>query len=514
VVVTDSTRLADDFFINGEFLGERKVDIVIQGAMSALGIVSDSVKFRPDTPNPSSGRLWSGLYFDWMADPSVIDYADIGYAVNPIFLSWQYDPAVIKHSRIHHFGEVGIWASNCNPGVLIQNNTVQRVFSTGENFQPTDGIEGILIETTPTAVVKDNAVTMIDGTASIGDGIRILGLKGFCDQPTSPESLFVSSNTVTGPGATYPGGGSWSGIVGEWACGSVNRAILIGENLVTAWNRAGLHFMESSDVQVTCNADSGNWAGVLFEGGAQNGSAGKVQFRNNDLEVVDDFTPTNQEVLTTDDVRHLAMGPNTSVLGYNSVITAGLDWFMQENDPTSSYTLDARYNFWKRQDGIRTSVASIDSFITPLPPAPQGTRPNVANALSADPGLACTPGSAFRGPRVSAVDGIDRARPGSLGLGDLEPLETVLRRPGPNPARGTLGIAFSVAAPAERVRIEIFDVAGRRVSTPLERVMSPGRYRISWSGEVSSGGRAASGIYFVRMRAGDYEAVRKVVFLQ
>jgi hypothetical protein len=44
--------------------------------------------------------------------------------------------------------------------------------------------------------------------------------------------------------------------------------------------------------------------------------------------------------------------------------------------------------------------------------------------------------------------------------------------------------------------------------------MSPGRYRVSWSGEVSSGGRAASGIYFVRMQAGDYQAVRKVVFLQ
>jgi hypothetical protein len=67
---------------------------------------------------------------------------------------------------------------------------------------------------------------------------------------------------------------------------------------------------------------------------------------------------------------------------------------------------------------------------------------------------------------------------------------------------------------ARVVRIEVFDSAGRRVSTPVERVMCPGRYRISWSGEVSSGGRAASGIYFVRMQARDYQSVRKVVFLQ
>jgi hypothetical protein len=328
--------------------------------------------------------------------------------------------------------------------------------------------------------------------------------------------LKISSNTITGPGATYlQQNGLWTGILGDWACGPSARAVLINENLVTGWNNAAFYFNESSDVQVTCNEATGNWEGLLFAGGGQHGSAGPVNLRNNELEVVNNGINDDQDVVTTDDVRHLAMGPNTSYLGSNLVVAAGLDWFVEENDPTSAYTLDARYDFWKRQDGIRTAVASIDSFITTtLSPTSQGTRPNVANALSADPGLACTPGSAFQGPRVAVVDRIDRARPGSLGLGDVEPLETVLGTPGPNPARGTLSIAFSVAAPAEKVRIEIFDVAGRRVSTPLERDMSPGRYRVSWSGEVSSGGRAASGIYFVRMQAGDYQAVRKVVFLQ
>jgi hypothetical protein len=43
---------------------------------------------------------------------------------------------------------------------------------------------------------------------------------------------------------------------------------------------------------------------------------------------------------------------------------------------------------------------------------------------------------------------------------------------------------------------------------------TPGTYKIEWDGKTSGGTRAASGIYFCRMRAGGYEAVIKLSLIR
>jgi len=41
--------------------------------------------------------------------------------------------------------------------------------------------------------------------------------------------------------------------------------------------------------------------------------------------------------------------------------------------------------------------------------------------------------------------------------------------------------------------------------------MEPGFHTIQWRGETGSGAPLASGVYFVRMRAGDFTASKKIV---
>lgn len=72
----------------------------------------------------------------------------------------------------------------------------------------------------------------------------------------------------------------------------------------------------------------------------------------------------------------------------------------------------------------------------------------------------------------------------------------------PNPFGPATSIGF-VLAQAGRVTLEVFDLRGRRVAVLADEEYGPGEFRVTWDGETEVGGRAAPGVYLVRLRAGD-----------
>lgn len=73
--------------------------------------------------------------------------------------------------------------------------------------------------------------------------------------------------------------------------------------------------------------------------------------------------------------------------------------------------------------------------------------------------------------------------------------------PTPNPA--TDRVRFALAVPrATRVRVDVFDVAGRRVATLLDQELTAGEHTMSWDGRID-GVRAPAGRYRVRWMAQD-----------
>jgi hypothetical protein len=72
-----------------------------------------------------------------------------------------------------------------------------------------------------------------------------------------------------------------------------------------------------------------------------------------------------------------------------------------------------------------------------------------------------------------------------------------LAPPHPNPFRSQAGIEFSVPS-ASHVRLEVFDLQGRRVTTLEDRILPHGRHTRSWNGMTAGGTRAGSGVYLVR----------------
>jgi hypothetical protein len=86
----------------------------------------------------------------------------------------------------------------------------------------------------------------------------------------------------------------------------------------------------------------------------------------------------------------------------------------------------------------------------------------------------------------------------------------VVRPAGPNPFRERTKVAFFLPE-AMTARLEVFDVAGRRVRT-LRNSRSPAGWNAeTWDGQDAAGHNAASGAYFVRLDAGGKTATDRLV---
>lgn len=90
--------------------------------------------------------------------------------------------------------------------------------------------------------------------------------------------------------------------------------------------------------------------------------------------------------------------------------------------------------------------------------------------------------------------------------------EALLAPPSPNPSRGAAEIVFTMPR-RDRVRIDVFDLAGRHVLRLFEGVAEAGPNTRRWDGRNKAGGYAAGGIYFVQMEMGGYRQTQKVVRL-
>ncbi|MBI5711009.1 MAG: DUF1929 domain-containing protein [Candidatus Eisenbacteria bacterium] len=92
------------------------------------------------------------------------------------------------------------------------------------------------------------------------------------------------------------------------------------------------------------------------------------------------------------------------------------------------------------------------------------------------------------------------------------PRRFALHQNQPNPFAGTATIGFDLPA-ASGVRLEVFDLHGRRVQTLARGRYPAGHHRVEWDGRAAGGERLEAGIYFYRLIAGPFRGERKFVLL-
>lgn len=83
----------------------------------------------------------------------------------------------------------------------------------------------------------------------------------------------------------------------------------------------------------------------------------------------------------------------------------------------------------------------------------------------------------------------------------------------PNPFNPATTIEYHLPRAAQ-VQLAIFDAMGKRVRNLVEAQQQPGRHRIAWDAHNEAGAPVASGVYFYRMRAGDFLDQKKMILLQ
>jgi hypothetical protein len=78
----------------------------------------------------------------------------------------------------------------------------------------------------------------------------------------------------------------------------------------------------------------------------------------------------------------------------------------------------------------------------------------------------------------------------------------------PNPFNPVTEISFSVPS-ASHVRLEVFNISGQKVTTLVDREVCAGYHQVTWDASA-----VASGVYFYRMQAGEFAAVKKMVLVK
>jgi hypothetical protein len=84
----------------------------------------------------------------------------------------------------------------------------------------------------------------------------------------------------------------------------------------------------------------------------------------------------------------------------------------------------------------------------------------------------------------------------------------------PNPFNPATRIRFSIAPSArghgqDLVTLKVYDLLGREVAELVNERKGPGIYEMEWNAS-----RVASGVYFVRLEAGAFSSIRKLVMIK
>lgn len=63
------------------------------------------------------------------------------------------------------------------------------------------------------------------------------------------------------------------------------------------------------------------------------------------------------------------------------------------------------------------------------------------------------------------------------------------------------------------VRLEVFDLQGRRIAKLADGFFPAGFHSSGWNGQLAGGGLAQAGVYVYRLQAGSFRAQRKLVLV-
>lgn len=514
-VVASTTTLQD-----AGWLGESgRIDLLVYGNLVTGGSAAtgDQVFFEPDAPD-STGDNWGGVFFTKFTRGSLLDWADLGFAANPVFIDYPDSLVGISNTRVHSFADVGVWVhGSLGEGGQVSDCTVVR----GNEIDESLGAMGVFLDGVDQFAVTGTTVDLAnlqddEGGTGIGVGFS----KSACETtPPSQRTLLIQDNYVLGPSRDVDLGADYAGLRLTWVCGSEDRDVDILGNWVDGWKYAGAVFSQTADVTVGCNVVVENLRAVdIYRDNEPTGAA--IRFRYNKLEAT--ASDSTYYTLQTNDAVKAKLGPSSDALerGLNRLkVNVAKTKFIIENDPDSLDVLDARDTFWYA-DTLFTAASDTSKIKDRL--APAGFNVDFSGFRTDDSGQPrdCWP-AAPAGIGSSMISGgrygvaPEEADPQATAVVEV-PRVLGLGQPRPNPSRG--GVVLSLAVPPDKVgtyAVAAHDVRGRRVWATRQVVEQAGVFPVNWNGRDDAGRRVGTGVYFLRLTGPEgFVQTRKLTLLR
>jgi hypothetical protein len=117
------------------------------------------------------------------------------------------------------------------------------------------------------------------------------------------------------------------------------------------------------------------------------------------------------------------------------------------------------------------------------------------------------------------VDNLTNENPPNLDLPsgvaqDLNvPLKFTLEQNYPNPFNPSTMITYSVPQKVH-VRLDVYNVLGQRITSLVDEEQSAGVHSLMWDAKTNSRRMVSSGVYFLRMEAGSFSQIKKMLLLK
>lgn len=83
----------------------------------------------------------------------------------------------------------------------------------------------------------------------------------------------------------------------------------------------------------------------------------------------------------------------------------------------------------------------------------------------------------------------------------------------PNPVSSSSDISFQLPVRSD-VSLTVYNILGQEVKTWRKGTMEPGCHSVRWDGRDMRGDKASNGVYFYRLKAGDFTATRRLSVLR
>lgn len=519
-----------------------RVKIVVRGTLNIIGTVAEPVVFESFTDSPPTSSDWVGIEFETGSSGSIshvviknaqqailsfapltVDDVTITDAIGGI---QNYDDLTIANSVFHDLNSnaidvvhgnldcANVEVYNCNFGINLtpggDGSTGGYVKCEDSHFHDmTFGLD--LYYPTDSVVVAKTTIEDVSDGAVIGHQTYALvdsctirranrGVWALDSTAVSIDHSVVEACTtnavearpyshVTIANSTLRG--SDIGLLADH-CEDVSVASCTIDSMVTT----GVYVEGAGSASIKTNTISDNLIGVYCYK-----SSPEIRRRNviennvtgircdSSFAAVESCTVAQNtyDVMAwtsaNPDLGH-TVGGNS--VGYN-IFTPVTSYYVYNR---TSNTISAEHDYWP---------ANPPTICTPGPTKLYGP-------VDADPGLCTEPG--LGGSSFMAVLGGGEDAPPSL------PKRFGLRQNYPNPFNPATTISYDLPRPGGRVELTIYDAAGRLVKVLLDEASPPGRYTIHWDGRDRHGRSVASGVYFLRMTSGHFDATRKIVLLR